>query len=379
MTQQRTPITQPTKITHHSLTISSVQELTTDAICVSFEVPEELHDEYDFLPGQYLTLIDTIDGKELRRSYSICAEKHDKQLRVAIKRVGGGLFSNHANDNFKPGYTLKVMQPQGNFYLNSPTPDTLYKAKNYMCLAVGSGITPILSIIKSALKNEPECKVTLIYGNRNTASMLFREELSFLKNAYLDRFQWINIMSKEDQGSDLFKGHIDNKKGFLLQKKQLINIADTDAAFICGPESMMSEVSRGFRIEGLKDEKIHYELFASSSEDAQLSIDKAKQRIGKYGEEKTSKVTLIADGRSAEFDLATVGENILDAGMHQGMELPYSCKAGVCSTCKAKLISGQVEMDIVHGLEPHEIAADLILTCQAHPISDEVVIDFDQR
>ena len=360
---------------HHSLRISAVQLLTDDSICVSFDIPETLKSTFEFLPGQYLTLIDDIQGQETRRSYSICSGLNDGRLRVAIKRVKGGLFSNHANDCFKPDYSLKVLPPQGNFSVSLNEKSQ----KNYMCIAVGSGITPILSVIKSVLHAEPESQVTLVYGNRNTGSMMFREELSFLKNAHIQRFKWINVMSREDQGSDLFKGHIDNKCGYLLQKHKLIDIRNTHEAFICGPESMMSEVSRGFRLEGLTDDQIHYELFASSAEDAEVALKKAKERVEQYGEEKTSQVTLIADGRSVEFDLTAVGENILDAGIHHGLELPYSCKAGVCSTCKAKLVSGEVDMDIAHGLEPREIEEGLILTCQAHPISDDVIVDFDQR
>jgi len=186
-------------------------------------------------------------------------------------------------------------------------------------------------------------------------------------------------MDYEDQGADLLNGRIDNKKGYALQKSGLIDIRSTDEAFICGPEAMMTEVSRGFRMEGLSDDQIHYELFASSSDDAKAMLEKAQARVAQYGEDKMSKVTVIADGRSVMFDLATVGQNILDAGMDAGMDLPYSCKAGVCSTCKCKLTKGEVEMDIAHGLEPHEIEAGYVLSCQAHPITDEVVLDFDQR
>jgi len=359
----------------YPLTIADVHPETDGAVCVTFEVPAEHDEKFRFIQGQFLTLRAEIDGEEVRRSYSICSGVNDGHLRVGIKRVKDGVFSNYANDNFNKGDTVEVMPPQGSF--NSElNPDN---RKNYMCLAVGSGITPILSIVKSVLSLEPNSQVTLIYGNRRSNTVMFKEELSFLKNCYMDRFQWINIMSQEDQGADLLNGHIDNKKGYLLQKHKLIDIHNTDEAFICGPESMMSEVSRGFRIEGLNDSQIHYELFASSSEDSQARLKKAQQRIHEYGEEKTSKVTVRADGRAIQFDLATVGENILDAGMHNGMELPYSCKAGVCSTCKCKLVKGQVDMDISHGLEEHEIEAGYILSCQAHPISDEVVVDFDQR
>lgn len=359
----------------YPLTIADVKPETSTAVCVSFDVPVEYSEQFKFTQGQFLTLKTDINGSEVRRSYSICSGVNEKRLRIGIKRVKGGLFSNYANDHFKAGDQLQVMPPQGSFY----TPIDSRQRKNYMCIAVGSGITPIISIIKSVLEIEPESRVTLIYGNRRSNSVMFRDELSFIKNRYLTRFQWINIMHDEDQGTDLLNGRIDNAKGAALHKSRLINILRTDEAFICGPQAMMSEVSRGFRASGLSDDQIHYELFSNSSHDSEKILQKAHQRIETYGEEKTSKVTVIADGRSIAFDLATVGENILDAGIHNGMELPYSCKAGVCSTCKCKLVKGEVDMDISHGLQAHEVAAGYILSCQAHPISDEVIVDFDQR
>lgn len=359
----------------HSLTINHVQPETETAVCIGFDIPEALQDTFRFKQGQFLTLRTTIDGEEVRRSYSICSGVHDGHMRIGIKRVKNGKFSNHANDHFSVGDQMDVMAPQGSFF----TETDAGHAKNYMCLAVGSGITPILSIIKTLLHDEPESRITLIYGNRRSNSVMFKDELSFIKNRYLSRFHWVNIMNQEDQGADLLNGKIDNAKGAALHKSGLINITETDDVFICGPEAMMSEVSRGFRASGLDENAIHYELFANSSEDAAAMLEKSRQRIDTYGEEKVCKVTVIADGRSISFDLATVGENILDAGMGNGMELPYACKAGVCSTCKAKVVSGEVEMDITHGLETHEIEAGYILSCQAHPISDEVVVDFDQR
>ncbi|MBR9911091.1 MAG: phenylacetate-CoA oxygenase/reductase subunit PaaK [Gammaproteobacteria bacterium] len=359
----------------YNLRIADVQPETDTAVCITFAVPDELQDKFRFTQGQFLTLKADIEGEDVRRSYSICSGVNDGHLRVGIKRVKNGVFSNYANDNFKEGDTVMVMPPQGSFFTQVDSNNQ----KNYMCLAVGSGITPILSIIKTVLAEEPKSRVTLIYGNRRSNSVMFKDELSFVKNRYISRFQWINIMNYEDQGADLLNGRIDNKKGYALAKAGLIDIKGTDEAFICGPEAMMSEVSRGFRVEGLLDSQIHYELFANSSEDSQKRMEKAQQRIQEFGEEKTSKVTVVADGRSIMFDLATVGENILDAGMHNGMELPYSCKAGVCSTCKCKLIKGKVDMDITHGLEPHEIEQGFILSCQAHPLTDEVVVDFDQR
>ena len=369
----------PTDSNFYSLKIASIRQETDNAICISFAIPKELQQTFKFKPGQFLTLKQTIhaqsNGESIRRCYSICSGIDDKELSVAIKRVDNGVFSNYANDNFAVGDSIDVMPPQGDFTVQL----SATQSKNYMLLAAGSGITPILSLIKSILSTDKNSQVTLVYGNQKTITMMFKEELSFIKNKYLTRFNWVNVMSQEDQGADILNGRLDNKKGYQLQKQKLINIRNTDEAFICGPESMISEVSRGFRYEGLTEHQVHYELFASSSEDAQLVLENAKNRVEAYGENHISKVTVIADDRSNQFELATVGANILDAGMANGVELPYSCKAGVCSTCKAKLVKGKVEMDINHGLEPHEIEAGYILTCQSHPISDEVVVSFDER
>ncbi|MCV6612042.1 MAG: phenylacetate-CoA oxygenase/reductase subunit PaaK [Amphritea sp.] len=359
----------------YTLKIADVQPETDTAIAVTFAVPAELQDKFNFIQGQFLTLRAEIDGEDVRRSYSICSGVNDGHLRVGIKRVMNGKFSNYANDNFKPGMSIEVMPPQGSFY----TEVKADQKKNYMCIAAGSGITPMISIMKTVLSTEPESKVTLIYGNRRSNSVMFKDELNFVKNRYMNRFQWINVMDYEDQGADLLNGRIDNAKGYALQKAGLINIKAVDEAFICGPEAMMSEVSRGFRMEGLTDDQIHYELFANSSEDSKERLEKAAKRKEEFGEDKMSKVTVRADGRAVMFDLATVGENILDAGMHNGLDLPYSCKAGVCSTCKCKLVEGEVDMDISHGLEKHEIEAGYILSCQAHPLTDTVVVDFDER
>ncbi len=359
----------------YPLEITDIRPETDNAVCLSFNIPDNCKEQFNFIPGQFLTLRAVVDGCDIRRSYSICSGVDDNNLQVGVKRVKDGVFSNYVNDHLSVGDVIDVMPPQGSF---TPVLKETHQ-KRYMCLAVGSGITPILSIIKSVLSTEPASHITLLYGNRRSNSVMFKEELNFIKNRYMSRFNWINIMSQEDPGADLFYGKIDNKVGYQLNKKGLINIRNTDDAFICGPESMMSEVSRGFRIEGLADEQIHYELFANSSEDAQARLEKTRKRVELYGEAKTSKVTIVSDARSLSFDLATVGENILDAGLHNGLELPYSCKAGVCSTCKCKLIKGQVEMDIAHGLEPEEIANGYVLSCQAHPISEDVIVDFDQR
>lgn len=359
----------------YSLNISDVRQETKMAICVTLDVPEELINKFKFKQGQFLTFKAKINGEEVLRSYSICSGVQEGVLQVAIKRVKDGKFSNYANDNFKVGGSIEVMPPQGNFY----TKIALSHKKKYMFIAAGSGITPILSNIKTILNGEPKSRVTLLYGNLRSNSVMFMDELSFIKNRFMERFQWINIMDQEDQGADLLNGMIDNKKGALLYEKHLIDIKNTDEAFICGPQAMMSEVSRGFRSMGFDDSHIHYELFASSSEDSKVALDKYNQRVVQYGEKKTSRVTVKVDGRSINFELAAVGENILDAGIHNGLNLPFACKAGVCSTCIAKLLEGEVEMDINHALTEKQVKDGYILTCQSHPLSDKVVLDFDEK
>ena len=336
--------------------------------------PPSLRRNTGFIQGQYLTLKADINGEDVRRSYSICSAVGDQQLRVGIKKIEDGAFSTFANEQLKAGDTLEVMPPQGRFYTGLDPANR----KSYMCIAAGSGITPMLSIIKTVLATEPGSKVTLIYGNQRTKTVMFREELSDVKNAYMERFQWINILSREEHEAEVLHGRINNKKGAELQSKKLIKINEFDEVFLCGPESMISEVSRGLRSEGIEKANIHYELFGSSAEAAAEAVKKHHERTEKYGE-LFSSVTLMSGGRRVNFDLAADGENLLDAGIDNGVDLPFSCKGGVCATCKAKLIEGEVEMDLSHGLEQYEIDKGFILTCQAHPVSEKVVVDFDQH
>ena len=354
------------------LKVENITPETDAGRVISFAVPESLADEYKFKAGQYLTLQANIDGEPVRRSYSICSAVGDDLLQVGIKRVEGGVFSNYAHQHIKAGDELEVMPPQGEFF----TPLDPAQEKNYLFIAAGSGITPVLSLIKTTLEVEPDSRVTLIYGNQSTATMMFMNELSFVKNKYLSRFQWINIYSRQPQQAEVLNGRIDNKKGAELSQT-LINLDSFDEFFLCGPEAMISGVSRGLTDFGIKDEHIHYELFASSAEDARAIIEKHHARAKKF-KGKTSRIELIKGGREYQFDLSADGENLLDAGISQGADLPFSCKAGICATCKCKLVSGEVEMDIDHGLQESEVEAGYILGCQAHPISDTVRVDFDQ-
>jgi len=356
----------------YPLRIAEVAPETDEAVCVRFEVPEELADVFRFRQGQYLTLRTTLDGQEIRRSYSICSGVGDPGLEVAIKRIAGGVFSNYANDQLRPGEIMEVMPPGGTF-TTELDPDN---RKNYMCVAAGSGITPIISIIKTILATEPGSRVTLIYGNRRSSAIMFKERLGFLKNRYLNRFNWINVLSREEQDAEVLYGRINNRKGAELQHKHLIDIASTDEFFLCGPESMISEVSRGLRAEGVAESRIHYELFYSSAEDARAVIEKHHARVLQYAGQ-VSEVTVRADGRSINFELSADGENILDAALSHGADLPFSCKGGVCATCKARLMEGRVDMDLNHALSGEDLESGLILTCQAHPVTAKVVVDFD--
>ena len=354
------------------LTVAQVQRETDDAVCVQLAVPAALRENFCFVPGQYLTLRHTIAGAEVRRSYSICSGVDEGCLRVAVKHIEGGRFSGYANGELKVGDVLDVMPPDGQFTVRLVADHD----KNYLCIAAGSGITPVLSILKSILAREPRSHVTLLYGNQRVASIMFRDELARLKNRYMARFQLIHVLSREQRDTDILNGRIDKRKGAALCRN-LLDLPGIDEFFLCGPEGMIAEVSRGLRSAGIDAARIHYELFGASAADAQAVIARHHARAHRYAG-KISRVTVKADGRETLLELSPDGENILDAALEAGVDLPFACKGGACGTCKARLIKGEVEMDVRHALEDSEIAAGYVLSCQAHPLSDEVLLDFDQ-
>ena len=356
----------------YPLTISDIRQETEHAVCLTFAVPEALSETFRFVQGQYLTLRATINGAELRRSYSICSGVDDGTLRVAVKKVTDGVFSTYANEVLQPGERLDVMPPQGTFC----TALDADRARRYLCIAAGSGITPIMSIIKTVLQREPHSQVTLLYGNQRVATIMFREDLQALKNQFMSRFQWLNILSRESQDIDILNGRINNRKGAELLR-HLLDLHAVDEFFLCGPEAMISEVSRGLRAEGVAEDRIHYELFAASAEAAAARVAKHHERaLNMAG--LVAQVTVIADGRQTRFELSADGQNILDGALDNGVDLPFACKGGVCATCKAKLLEGEVDMDVNHALEADELAAGYILTCQSHPLSAGVIVDFDR-
>ena len=353
----------------HSLTIKDVRAETRDAVSIAFDVPPALQHDFRFTQGQYLVMRTQLDDEEVRRSYSICSGVEEGELRVAIKRVAGGRFSAFANEVLKVGHTLDVMPPSGSFYVPLD-PD---RHGHYLAVAAGSGITPILSIIKTTLEREPNSRFTLLYGNRSSSGALFRDKLEDLKNRYLDRLNLIFVFSREQQDVDLYNGRINAEKCEQLFSRWL-DVKTLDAAFICGPQEMTETVRDSLKAKGMASERIHFELFAAAGSQQKREAREAARQV----DSAVSQITVISDGRALAFDLPRNSQSILDAGNVQGAELPYSCKAGVCSTCKCKVIEGEVEMDSNHALEDYEVAAGYVLSCQAFPISDKVVLDFDQ-
>lgn len=350
----------------HPLKIAEVRRETPDAISLRFELPSELADDYRFVQGQHLTLKTHVQGEELRRSYSICAGVDDGELRVAIKKIGGGRFSTWANDAIKVGDVIDVMTPEGRFHTELDPAN----AKHYVAFAAGSGITPILSLIKTTLKAEPNSRFTLIYGNRRQASIIFAEALEDIKDRYMTRFTMYHVFSREEQEVPLFNGRLDRERvaAFL---DTLVPAADIDAAFICGPGAMIDEVEAGLLAGGVKPENIHLERFGIP--------DSGPEHHVEPGDASQARVTLIVDGLRREMEFRAEDTSILDVGLRAGLDLPYSCKGGVCCTCRAKVLEGKVRMDKNYTLEQPDIDAGYVLTCQSHPLTEKVVISYDDR
>jgi ring-1,2-phenylacetyl-CoA epoxidase subunit PaaE len=354
----------------HPLTVARVHNETRDCVAVTFAVPPELAGDFHYQQGQHLTLRTRIGDEDVRRSYSICSAVQDGTLRVAIKRTAGGMFSSWANESLRQGAVIDVMPPMGHFNV----PLDAGNQRHYLAFAAGSGITPVLSIIKTTLLAEPNSRFTLLYGNRASSSVIFRDELTDLKDQYLERLNLVYIMSREPQDIELFHGRIteDKTQQFL---RHWIDIADYDTAFICGPEDMMLGVSAALQEAGMPKGAIKIELFAASIPKHQHT---PRAQPGGQAAQHLTEVTVIQDGNAATFTMEQDKESILDAGLRAGLEMRYSCKGGVCSTCRCKVIDGKVDMDVNYALEDYEIARGFVLSCQSFPATDRVVIDFDQ-
>ena len=356
----------------HPLRVRAVQPDTPEAVVVSFEVPEELRPVFGFTQGQYLTLRKEIDGQDLRRSYSICAGVDDGELRVGVRKVRGGVFSNWINEQLKPGDTISVMAPQGRFFV----PIEPQAQRHHLGIAGGSGITPILSIMKTVLAREPLSRFTLIYGNRKLGSTMFKEELEDLKDRYMARLVLHHVFSDEHAEADINKGLINRQKvGEFLQS--LVRPGSIDHAYVCGPFEMNDEAEAALLAAGVPEERVHIERFGIAQPAAgQVGaiVHQAQPTDAAH-----ARVTIIRDGLKREIGFSREQPSILDAASAAGMEVPFSCTSGVCGTCRAKLVEGEVRMERNFALDKKEVAAGYILTCQAHPLTERVVLSFDER
>lgn len=352
----------------HKLKVKEIRRETADCVSIQFEIPTELKDSFFFQHGQNITLKKDINGEEARRSYSICSAPFENELRVAVKKVDGGAFSSFANNSLKAGDELDVLPPTGKFN----TSLNVTNRKRYLAFAAGSGITPVISIIKTTLSTEPGSSFTLVYGNRSRSSIIFFEELEGIKNKYMNRFHLIHVLSREKTDIPVNHGRINIEK--LAELSPILNYSFFDEIFICGPETMIFSIKEYLEQTGVDKKKIHYELFTTPG---QKRAAPTKHFVsGEPGETK-SKIVVKLDGRTFDFDLGYNDVGILDGALQQGADLPYACKGGVCCTCKARLIEGEVKMDVHWGLEDEEIEQGYILTCQSHPTTDKVVVDFD--
>ncbi|HEY0677606.1 MAG TPA: 1,2-phenylacetyl-CoA epoxidase subunit PaaE [Chitinophagaceae bacterium] len=354
----------------HPLVIKDVRQETDDCVSLAFDIPDELKEKFVFSQGQSLTMRTKLNGQEIRRTYSLCSSPLDNEWRVAVRKVDGGLFSTFANESLKKGDVIEVLPPVGKFF----TPLHPDHQKNYVAIAAGSGITPILSIIKTTLRSEPLSTFTLFYGNRTRASIIFKEELDGLKNKFMDRFTLHHILSREQPDAPVYYGRIDEVKCDILFTR-LIDINKVDEFFICGPEQMIFCVRDFLEKKGISKNHIHFELFTIPGEKSSVATPKPVRK----DEGPKSSISVKLDGVMFDFELGSKGQSILDAALSQGADLPYACKGGVCCTCRAKLVEGKVEMEVNYGLEEDEIRQGFILTCQSRPQTPRVVVDFDVR
>jgi ring-1,2-phenylacetyl-CoA epoxidase subunit PaaE len=352
----------------HSLRVADVKHEGHDAVSIAFIVPPELGDAYRFAPGQYLTLRRNFDGEEVRRSYSICVGPEDAELRIAIKRVDQGVFSSWINSDLHVGDSLDVMTPTGRFGLESSPGN----GRVHVAFAAGSGITPILSILRAVLAREPDSRFFLFFGNRSTNEILFRSALEELKDRYLGRLSVFHVLSREQQDLPILNGHLDGAKARALLTG-MIGVALVDHVFICGPTAMIDDLEATLPQIGVPAEMIHTERFVSAFSGRPRPTAPAVVTTAPP----THVATLIIDGKRRDIGVAD-GEAILDAALRAGMDLPFACKGGMCSTCRARLVEGEARMEVNYSLEPWELQAGYVLTCQSHMISDRVVIDFDQ-
>jgi ring-1,2-phenylacetyl-CoA epoxidase subunit PaaE len=358
----------PRHAVFHPLRVAEVDRLTDDSVAITFDVPDDLRDAYRFTQGQHITIRCDLGGSGVRRNYSICSPASSGRLRIGVKRLPDGAFSSYAAERLRPGDVLDVMTPSGRFFTRLDPAN----AKHYVAIAAGSGITPVMSLLATTLEAEPKSHVTLLFGNRTASSIMFLEELQDLKNRYPDRFWLLNFLTREQQESDLLSGRIDRQRLTRLLAAMLPP-DDVDEWFLCGPYEMVRQARMALVDAGVAGERIHQELFHVGALPAAAAADKAAPAAAGG----RSTVTVKLDGRATTFELGQRAEPILEAVLRVRQDAPYACKGGVCGTCRAKLLDGTVGMERNFALEPDEIVRGYVLTCQSHPTSEKVVLDYD--
>ncbi|MCF8237273.1 MAG: phenylacetate-CoA oxygenase/reductase subunit PaaK [Saprospiraceae bacterium] len=357
----------------HPLRVADVRQETDDTVSIAFDIPAEQRELFAYQSGQYLTVRAQLNGEDVRRSYSLCSAPYEGTWRVAVKQVENGRFSTYANTSLKAGDTLEVMPPQGRFVVHPERKS----ADRFVFFAAGSGITPVLSLVKQILHDHPQSEVTLFYANRKKTDVIFLEELEDLKNRNMQRLSLHYIFSQESQSSPLFEGRIDGSRCQSLLDR-FVPDPTQPQYFICGPEEMIHAVKDTLITSGVPADQVHFELFTTPVGDMNpMTTTRVTAKPART--DAVAKVQVQLDGRVFSFDLPYNGKAILDASMQTGADLPFSCKGGVCCTCRAKLVKGEVDMDVNYALEPWEVEQGFILTCQSHPKSEEIFVDFDQQ
>ena len=352
----------------HNLKVADIYKETEDTSVVTFDVPADLQEEFKFTQGQHLTLKTDINGEDVRRSYSLCSSPLDNKWQVAVKLINEGKFSTYINEILKQGDNIEVMAPSGKFGV----PVKPLESKNYLFFAAGSGITPVLSMVKAHLAQEPNATCKLFYVNKTAKSIIFKEELEQLRNKYFGRFEIFYFLTKEKRDIELFNGRFDDEKMKVLTNT-FIDIPDTNDVFLCGPEKMVNYVSDYLIDAGLPKENVHFELFVTGLSEEDI---KRAERLSKQNVEGVE-ITIVDGGKEFSFTMTKEYDNILDAALGAGADLPFACKGGVCSTCKCEVKEGHVEMKINYALDEKEVSQNLVLSCQAVPTTDKVVVDFD--
>lgn len=365
----------------HDLTVTAVQRLTEEAVAIEFAVPDHLVAEFAFEPGQHLTLRATIAGEDVRRSYSVCLSRRQvrdgQRLRVATARVPDGVMSGWLNAEIGPGDTVAVMTPLGGF--TCPVrPD---EARHHVAIAGGSGITPVLSLVRTALEEEPRSRVTLLFANRRTDTVMFLEELADLKNAHPDRFQLLHVLSREGQGAELLSGRLDRDRLERLLDGLIApdGVPAVDEWYLCGPYGLVETAREVLSERGAEDRHVHHEVFHVDELGASVPPETGapEDRTGGAEGAAAASITVTLDGRTTTIAMPSRQESVLAATLRERPDAPFSCTGGVCGTCRVRLLEGEVRMDRTYALEPEEIEAGVVLACQSHPLTDRVVLDYD--